>query len=178
LDKNNADIADLTQRLGQVPGSMVGLEALNRDYQTKKVLYDDLLKKKEAISLSARANQDAQGESLQVIDPANMPQKPIAPKRGVLIGVGLAVGLGFGLLCAAAFEGPRLLTIQTVEDVRHYTNLPVLVTVPELLTPQEARAAPRRRLLLLTAGVVVTLLSIPALALALRFTHIFDRFVS
>ena len=69
---------------------------------------------------------------------------------------------------------PRLLTIQTSEDARHYTGLPVLIAVPELLTPNEARAIPRRRRLLLAAGFAVTIISIPVLALALKLTHIFE----
>ena len=50
----------------------------------------------------------------------------------------------------------------------------VSLAVPELLTPQEARAVPRRRRLLLAAGVVATLVSIPMLALALKLTHVFE----
>jgi hypothetical protein len=46
--------------------------------------------------------------------------------------------------------------------------------VPELLTPHEARAVPRRRKLLLAAGVAATMVSIPILALALKLTHIFE----
>jgi hypothetical protein len=56
--------------------------------------------------------------------------------------------------------------------------LPVLVAVPELLTPQEARRIPRRRLLLISAGIIATIISIPALAYVLKLTHIFDRLVS
>ena len=73
-----------------------------------------------------------------------------------------------------AFEFPLLLTIQSSEDARHYTGLPVLIAVPELMTPQEARSLPRRRRLLLTAGVIATIVSIPLLALALRLTHVFE----
>jgi hypothetical protein len=47
-----------------------------------------------------------------------------------------------------------------------------------LMTPQEARRVPRRRLLLLAAGVIVTILSIPALAYVLKLSRIFDRLVS
>ena len=86
----------------------------------------------------------------------------------------MAAGLGLGLLLVGIFEGPRLLTIQNSEDARHYTGLPVLLAVPELLTPQEARAIPRRRRLLFVAGVIATIVSIPALALALKLTHIFE----
>ncbi len=88
--------------------------------------------------------------------------------------IGLALGLGFGLLLTGIFEIPRLLTIQTSEDARHYTGLPVLISVPELLTAQEARAIPRRRKLILAAGVLATIVSIPLLALTLRATHVFE----
>jgi hypothetical protein len=86
----------------------------------------------------------------------------------------VAAGLALGLLLVGVFEVPLLLTIQTAEDARHYTGLPVLIAVPELMTPQEARSLPRRRRLLLAAGVVATIVSIPLLALALRLTHIFE----
>jgi hypothetical protein len=47
-----------------------------------------------------------------------------------------------------------------------------------LLSPQEVRTRPLRRKMLLAMGIVVTAISIPALTLVLRATHIFDRFVS
>ncbi|HEY0081549.1 MAG TPA: hypothetical protein VGB61_02065, partial [Pyrinomonadaceae bacterium] len=90
----------------------------------------------------------------------------------------LALGLACGLAFAAAFEVPRLLTIQTVEDARHYTGLPVLISVPELLTPKEQRRARVRRTATAFAGLALTVVSIPALALALKFSRVFDLFVS
>jgi hypothetical protein len=96
----------------------------------------------------------------------------------LLIALGLALGLAVGLLFAAAFEVPRLMTIQSVEDARHYTGLPVLISVPELLTPKEQRRARLRRMATACAGVALTIVSIPVLALALRATHVFDMFVS
>jgi hypothetical protein len=92
----------------------------------------------------------------------------------MLASLGLGFGLALGLLLVGITEGPRLLTIQNSEDARHYTGLPVLLSVPELLTPQEARSVPRRRKLLLAAGVVATIMSIPMLALALKLTHVFE----
>jgi polysaccharide chain length determinant protein (PEP-CTERM system associated) len=175
LDRSNAQIEELQQRINSVPGSTVALEALNRDFQTKKAEYDDLLKKKAAIDLAADATSTAQGETLQVIDPANLPAQPVAPKRLLLVGMGLAVGVCVGLFFAAIFEVPRLLTIQTSADALHYTGLPVLISVPELLTPQEARWRPQRRMLLLFAGVLITVVSIPALALALKTTGLLAR---
>jgi len=153
------------------------LGALDREYQTKKANLDQLLGQQQRISLGAAAVSQQQGEGIQVIDPANFPIVPVAPKRLMLTGVGLALGLGFGLLLAGMFEVPKLLTIQTSEDAAHYTSLPVLIAVPELLSPKEVRARPRRRRLLLAAGVAVTIVAIPLLAFSLKASHVFERFV-
>ena len=174
LNENDKQIALLTERINKVPGSEVELGAIDREYETKRAAYDKLLAEQQKIALGADAATQQQSEGIEVIDPANLPTKPVAPKRLMLAGIGIVAGLGIGLLLVALFEIPMLLTIQSSEDVRHYTGLPVLIAVPELLTPQEARSLPRRRRLLLAAGVIATLVSIPLLALALRLTHVFE----
>src|SRR5215213_4067555 len=174
LAENEGQIASIVDRINKVPGVEVALSAIDRDYQMKKTALDDLLAQQQKIALGAEAASQQQGEGIEVVDAANLPSKPVAPKRLMLSSLGLAAGLGLGLLLVGIFEGPRLLTIQNTEDARHYTGLPVLLAVPELLTPQEARAIPRRRKLLLVAGVVATIVSIPALALALKLTHVFE----
>jgi uncharacterized protein involved in exopolysaccharide biosynthesis len=174
LDDNEKQIGTILTRINSVPGAEVALGALDRDYQTKKAAYDQLLLQQQKIALGADAASQQQGEGIEVVDPANLPSQPVAPKRLMLSGLGLAFGLGLGLLLTAIFEIPRLFTVQSVEDARHYIGLPVLISVPELLTPDEARTRPRRRRLLLAAAVTVTIAIIPVLALALKVTHIFE----
>jgi len=174
LAQNEQNIGSLVTRINNVPGVEVQLSAIERDYQTKKASLDQLLTQQHQITLNKEAATQRQGEGIEVVDTANLPSKPVAPKRLMLSSVGLAVGIGLGLLLIGLFEGPRLLTIQNADDARHYTGLPVLLSVPELLTPQEARAVPRRRRLLLAAGVIATIVSIPMLALALKLTHVFE----
>lgn len=174
LTDNDKQIALLTDRINQVPGSEVELGAIDREYETKRSAYDKLLSEQQKIALGADAATEQQSEGIEVVDAANLPSKPVAPKRLMLAGMGVVAGVGIGLLLVALFEIPLLLTIQSTEDARHYTGLPVLIAVPELLTPQEARSLPRRRRLLLAAGVIATIVSIPLLALALKLTHIFE----
>ena len=174
LNDNDKQIALLTERINKVPGSEVELGAIDREYETKRAAYDKLLSEQQKIALGADAATQQQSEGIEVIDAANLPSKPVAPKRLMLAGMGVVAGLGVGLLLVALFEIPLLLTINSSEDARHYTGLPVLIAVPELLTPQEARSLPRRRRLLLAAGVIATLVAIPLLALALRLTHVFE----
>ncbi|MEP6922719.1 MAG: GNVR domain-containing protein, partial [bacterium] len=178
LSEIDGQISQVMLRINNVPGAEVALGALDREYQTKKAAYDSVLSQQQRISLGADAASQQQGEGIEVVDSANLPSKPVAPKRGMLFALGLGLGLGLGFLLAGVFEVPRLLTIQNREDAAHYTGLPVLVTVPELLTEQEAKAIPRRRRMLLAAGVAATIVSIPLLALLLRATHIFEFFMT
>src|SRR6185436_14455189 len=172
----DSQVNQVMDRINHVPGAEVTLGALDRDYQTKKSQYDALLLQQQKIGLGADAASQQQGEGIQVVDPANLPSRPVAPKRLMLMGAGLGAGLAFGLLLVGLFEVPRLLTIQTSEDAAHYTALPVLVALPELLTPQEAQVIPRRRRLILAAAIAAMVLAIPALALVLKLTQVFERF--
>ncbi len=178
LDDTNGQIGGLQSRINAIPGVQVGLETLDSEYKTKQESYDALLAQQQKATTISDITTSQQGESIAVVDAANLPERPVAPKRPMLIIMGLILGLGVGFALAAAFEVPRLLTIQTTDDAEHYTGLPVLVAVPELMTPQEASARGTRRLLLLAAGIVAAIISIPALAYALKLTRIFDKLVS
>jgi polysaccharide chain length determinant protein (PEP-CTERM system associated) len=177
LDETNKQIAELDGRINAIPTAEVGLEAIDRDYQTKKVNYDNLLAQQQKVVIGADAAKDQQGGGIQVVDPANLPESPVAPKRSALTLTGFGIGLAIGLLLAAGFEIRRLFTIQTTEDAKHYTNLPVLATIPELLTPGEARAIPRHRAFAMAASVAFAIVSIPTLAFVLRLTHVFEKFL-
>ncbi len=178
LSINEAQIAQIERRLNDVPNTEVALEKVNRDYQTAKANYDSLLTQEQKADIVASVNANAQGEAIAVIDPAFLPERPIAPNRPMLIALGFFAGLACGFMFAALFEVPRLLKIQTTEDAEHYTGLPVLVTLPNLLTAREERRLKMRRAALVTAGVALAVLSVPALAFALRFTRVIEMFAS
>ena len=177
LDETNKQIAELDARINAIPNAEVGIEAIDREYQTKKLNYDNLLAQQQKVVMGADAAKDQQGGGIQVVDPANLPERPVAPKRAVLTAAGFGIGLALGLLLAVGFELRRLFTIQTTEDAKHYTNLPVLATIPELLTPVEARAIPRRKVFAMAASVAFAIVAIPTLAFVLRLTHIFEKFL-
>jgi len=178
LGETNQQIAELDARINAIPHTEVGLEAIDRDYQTKKLNYDNLLAQQQKVVIGADAAKDQQGSGIQVVDPANLPERPVAPKRFLLTAGGFGIGLVLGILLALLFELRRLFTIQTTEDAKHYTNLPVLATIPELMTLAEERSLPRRRALALAAGIVGAIVSIPMLAFVLRFTHLLDKFLT
>ena len=83
-----------------------------------------------------------------------------------------------GLLLAAIFEVPRFFRIQNIEDARHYTGLPVLASVPPLLSNAEKSWIARSYWLKLAGGVAASLGVIPLIILLLQTTHILDKIVT
>lgn len=175
LNETNRQIGELNTRINAIPNAEVGLQALDREYQTKKVNYDNLLLQQQKIVVGADAAKDQQSGRIQVVDPANLPEKPVAPKRVALTAGGFAIGLALGALLVLMLEVRRLFTIQTIEDAKHYTSLPVLASIPEMLTPAEAISIPRRRTFALAAGIAAAVTAVPMLAFILTMTHVFEK---
>lgn len=176
LRDNAAQISILEAKINTIPNVKVSLEAMNNQYQTAKSNFDELNKKRNDAQLQVTRESNAQGETIRVVDPANLPQSPVnASKKPMFIGMGAAIGLAIGLFLAAIFEVPRLFRIQSIEDAKHYTGLPVLASVPPLLTRQELTWQKRSYWLKVLAGIVVAVGSVPALIILLEKTRIFER---
>ena len=178
LLQNTGQIGILEQKINTIPNVKVALEGINSQYQSAKQKYDDLSKKINDASLQVNRESNAQGETIRVQDPANLPESPVAPKRFMLTGLGAGIGLAIGLFLAAVFELPRVFRIQNVEDAKHYTGLPVLASVPPLLSQDEKAWLRRSHWLRLMAGVIAAVGAIPLIAMLLQATKIFERMVS
>lgn len=139
LEQTNRQFAELQGRLRSSPLLATEATKIDRDYTTLRRRYEDLLSMRDNARFSAKVINDFSGETFRMADPANLPEAPVSPKRNLLYPMALAIGLLTGLIAAAAFEARALLTIRDVRDVSHYTRLPLLVTVPKLITEQERR---------------------------------------
>src|SRR5437764_11193540 len=104
LNETNKQIADLHARINAIPNDEVGLEALDRDYQTKKANYDNLLQQQQKIDVGADAATAQQGGGIQVVDPANLPEKPVAPKRFTMTAAGVGMGFDVCMICELDLE--------------------------------------------------------------------------
>jgi len=109
-------------RIAAIAKGAPGLQAesmnLDRDYSVLRRNYDELLSRREAMRMSAAAENSADKVKIQVIDPPLVPQYPIAPKRtyyltGVLL-AGLGAGLGLALLLVQLDQ-----SFHTTDDLRN-----------------------------------------------------------
>ena len=176
--QNAGQIASLEAKINTIPNVKVALEGINARYQSAKETYDEILKKKNDAETTVRVETNAQGETIRVQDPANVPVSPVAPKRFLLTLLGAAIGLMIGLMLAACYEVPRMMKIQNLDDAKHYTQLPVLASVPPLLSAAERSWIRRSGWLKLAAGAAAAVGIIPIIVLILQVTRLFDRLVS
>jgi sorbitol-specific phosphotransferase system component IIBC len=93
--------------------------------------YDDLNKKRSQSQIAEDLERRQQGETLEVLDPASVPQTPTQPKRPMILGAGTALGLVIGLFLAGAREAKDT-SLKNLKDVRAYTQLTILGSVPLL----------------------------------------------
>lgn len=176
--QNASQVAAIESRISAIPSVRVALEGIKERYQSAKATYDEILKKKNDAETVVGVETNAQGETIRVQDPANIPQSPVAPKRFLLTLVGAGIGLLFGLFLAAFFEVPRLFKIQSIDDAKHYTGLPVLASVPPLLSAAEKDWIRRSHWLKLGVGFAAAVGVIPLIVLILQATRLFDKLVS
>ena len=176
--QNAGQITVLETRINSIPNVKVALEGINQRYQSAKATYDEILKKKNDAETVVGVETSAQGETIRVQDPANVPQSPVAPKRFLLTMVGTGLGFALGLFLAAFFEIPRLFKIQNIEDAKHYTGLPVLASVPPLLSVTEKTWIRRSAHLKLAAGVAAAIGVIPLIVIILQATRLLDKLIS
>ncbi|HEY2015657.1 MAG TPA: Wzz/FepE/Etk N-terminal domain-containing protein [Bryobacteraceae bacterium] len=119
------------KRMEEAPLSEQKYVSLLNDLNLAKANYDDMIKRQQASDTAQNVEDHKAGEQLEMLDPPNVPEKPIEPDRWIWAGTGTFLGLVCGLVLAAAKEVKNT-SLKNLKDVRAYTNLPVLSSVPLL----------------------------------------------
>lgn len=163
-----ARINEYQGRLNLQPATQQELAALTRGYDQSKSNFDDLLKKKNESVMATSMEQMQQGERFTILDPPTLPTEPDFPNRLKFCGIGLGLGLVFGVAIAGAFElmDDRL---HSEKDLKALLPTSVIAEIPQVVIPADQERG-RRKLALgwaLTAAVFVTI----AAGAAFSFLH-------
>lgn len=140
-------------RLERMSGRDIELEQLSRDYLSTREQYDSLLKKYSDAALAERVELRSNGEEFSILDRAIPPAEPAAPNRLrlLIMAVVFAAGLTFAVaLLMHWLDG----SLHTVDDLRALTAVPIIGTVPPIVTSGD-RARGVLRTSLATIAVVV-----------------------
>jgi polysaccharide chain length determinant protein (PEP-CTERM system associated) len=136
-------IGTYEQRIENAPRLEQELQQLSRDYAGAKELYQSLLQRYANAKIAGRMEQGLQGEQFTILDPAVASREPVAPKRFRLLLMGLMVAMGAAVGAAGVAEALDT-SFHTADDIRAFTSVPVLVSIPPITTAADLR---RRRLL-------------------------------
>ena len=104
---------------------------LSRDYALAKQKYEDLSLKASQSEIATDLENRKQGETLELLDTASLPTTPTEPKRWIIILTGASLGLMLGVLLAGGRE-VKDTSLKNLKDVRAYTQLTVLGSIPLL----------------------------------------------
>jgi polysaccharide chain length determinant protein (PEP-CTERM system associated) len=118
-------IGEAEQQISRLPSQEVQLTRLMRNRSVLENIYVMLMEKLEEF----RITEEMTTADVQVIDPAEIPDSPIKPRRMMNTAVAGMLALFVG--CGLAFLIEYMDTsIKTAQDVEQYLDLPVLGLIP------------------------------------------------
>jgi uncharacterized protein involved in exopolysaccharide biosynthesis len=143
LKENNDRVKLYQARLDNAPEGDKEYQDLLREREIDRENYQDRENKLSRAQIAKEMEDRKQGEFLELLDPASLPTIPTEPKRPVII----SLGAGIGLLIGFAFAGAREMkdtSLKNLKDVRAYTQMAILGSIPLLENDLVVRR--RRRL--------------------------------
>ena len=166
----NRQIAAYQSRVEGSPQLEGQYVVLVRELGLAKQTYEDYHRKSEISETAKDLEEHKAGENLEVLDPASDPQAPSEPNRLQIAAMGSGMGLMLGIVLAGAKEMKNT-SLKNLKDVRAYTNLPVLSSIPLLENALLVRR--KRRLLWLawSSAIIFGSIAMSAAAYYYYFGH-------
>ena len=166
----NQEIAKYNARVEGSPQLEGQYVALTRDLSLAKQSYEEMHRKNELSETAKDLEEHRGGENLEVLETASAPEAPSEPNRPQWAAMGAGIGLMLGIVLAGAKEMKNT-SLKNLKNVRAYTNLPVLSSIPLLENALLVRR--KRRLLWLawSSAIIFGSIAMSAAAYYYYFGH-------
>jgi hypothetical protein len=150
------------------------LMVLTRDYESTRRNYDSLLAGQMQAKVAENLEKRQKAEQFKVLDPAPVPTIPWKPDRYKLLMLGLVAGFGVG--CGALVLAEYLdRSFHDIEELKQLTSLPVLATIPLVMTTAEQRQQRFKRRCSYAAWVILPVAAMAAVLFWLQTDAVFAR---
>ena len=148
------ELQNLQAKVAASPGVLQRYNELQGEFDLAKQAYDSKSKRRDQSETAENLEEHHAGEVLELLETADLPETPAEPNRWAIVGIGAFVGLlaGFGLAGAKELKDTSL---KNLKDVRAYTNLPVLSSVPLLENALLVRRKRRLAWLAWSSAIVI-----------------------
>jgi chromosome segregation ATPase len=158
LEKNLADqsknLREVQDKIASSPQVFQKYSQLFSELQMAKDQYTSVSTKRETAGTQQTAEEHQVGERLGVLEQPITPDKPTSPIRGAWVAIGTVIGLFVGIALAGAKEIKNT-SLKNLKDVRAYTNLPVLSSIPLLENALLVRRKRRLAWLAWSSAIIV-----------------------
>lgn len=135
-----SQIATYQSRIDSTPLREQQLVELTRDYDVSKQHYQALLDKSFNIEMAVSLEQKQKGERFTVLDPAQVPEKPVKPRRKLLL---VLAGLAALALPCILFVGKEVVASRITTETELRAMIPkgakVIGLIPRIATPTDTR---------------------------------------
>jgi hypothetical protein len=95
-----------------------------------------MLAKLTDTQVSENLETQRKGEKFTLIEPPQVPEKPVSPNRLLIIVAGLALSLAIGVGAAAAHESFDA-SVRGPTDIRALLQIPALASIPVIVTTED-----------------------------------------
>ncbi|MFH0925797.1 MAG: polysaccharide biosynthesis tyrosine autokinase [bacterium] len=125
LEEEIKNTLELNQRVIQY-------RILKREVEINREMYDAILKRSGETNISQKLGNT----NIRIVDYAEVPQRPIRPKKNQNILFGFIAGLGLGIVLSFFWEH-LVATINSSTDVTKFVRLPLLGSIPRIKREKE-----------------------------------------
>jgi uncharacterized protein involved in exopolysaccharide biosynthesis len=166
-DELQAKFDDYERRMAKSPEVEREFHSMSRELETAQLEYRQILGKQTEVQVSQNLESERKGERFSMIEPPQMPEKPISPNRLLIVVMGLLLSLGLGVGAAAAHESFDA-SVRGPNDIRQLLQVPALASIPVIVTTED-RARRKKMIRYSWGGTVAAVILI-----AITF-HLFVR---
>jgi uncharacterized protein involved in exopolysaccharide biosynthesis len=157
-DELQAKFDDYERRMAKSPEVEREFHTMSRELETAQFEYKEILAKQSQAQVSENLETERKGERFTMIEPPQMPEKPISPNRVVIVVLGLLLSLGLGVGAAAAHESFDA-SVRGPNDIRQLLQVPALASIPVIVTTED-RARRKKMIRYSWGGSVVAVILI------------------
>jgi uncharacterized protein involved in exopolysaccharide biosynthesis len=150
----NRQIIGYNSRIEGSPQLEQQYAGLMRDYGMSKQTYEEMSKRSEQSETAKDLEEHKAGENLELLDAPSDPTTPAEPDRLKIGAIGTGLGLMLGVVLAAGKEMKNT-SLKNLKDVRAYTNLPVLSSIPLLENALLVRRKRRLQWLAWSVAIII-----------------------
>jgi protein tyrosine kinase modulator len=135
-DELQAKFDDYERRMTKSPEVEREFHSMSRELETAQLEYRQILAKQTEAQVSENLESERKGERFTMIEPPQMPEKPISPNRLLIVVMGLLLSLGLGVGAAAAHEAFDA-SVRGPNDIRQLLQVPALASIPIIVTTED-----------------------------------------